>query len=105
MHSDSIVIRVNYVFSILNKVRCIRLCLFYLLLIPLKIQTVKNVQDALRRSLNQLDQARSEDESKFHSRQVTDLKAKNDEMMLILKVIIFHNYNYNVCNLCIYSNY
>ena len=54
---------------------------------------MKNVQEALRRSLAQFEQARSDEEFKFHSRQVNDLKAKNDEMMLILKVNIFIIYN------------
>ena len=47
---------------------------------------MKNVQDALEHAVAQLEQSRSEDEFKFYSRQANDLKQKNDEMMLVLKV-------------------
>ena len=51
-----------------------------------QIENVKNVQDALKGSLQELETTKNPDELQFLDQQVKELKEKSDQMIVVLKV-------------------
>ena len=72
----------NEVDFYINKLRnCISL-------LCMQIENVKNVQEALKEALSELEKAKSADEVKFLENQVGELKNKSDQMVVVLKVSV-----------------
>ena len=57
-----------------------------------KVENVKNIQEALREALSELEKAKSPDEVRFLENQVGELKKQSDQMVLVLKVCKFTLY-------------
>ena len=51
------------------------------------MENVKNIQEALREALSELEKAKSPEEVRFLSNQVGELKKQSDQMVVVLKVV------------------
>ena len=56
------------------------------ILVLFQVENVRNVQDALKTALEELEATKADDERDFIRQQISELRARADQMMVVLKV-------------------